>query len=129
MRTFIAWMEDNSTKRDLVHQLARDAGLAKTALDHGNDVPLKIVDPRLLKASIESLPVSGEEKQKLLKMAQNNPDGGTLGQIANAINPLAAKRQDKKISQPAQLPPGQGQVPPPGQPNQQMQQQQQQPMG
>jgi hypothetical protein len=117
MRTFITWMEDNSTKRSLVRQLAQDAGLARTALDHGNDVSLKIIDPRLLKTSIESLPVSDEEKEKLLKIAQNNPDGGTLGQIANAINPLTAKRQDKKISQPAQLPPGQGQVPPPGQPN------------
>jgi hypothetical protein len=130
MRTFILWMEEEREVRDAIHSLCAGAGLARDALDNNRDVPLDIVDPNLLKKSIQNLStIDPDKKEELLRLAQNiggKHKGGSLRQIANLIKPDMIKRPDKKISQPAVLPPGQGQAPQPGQPNQQMQQPMQQ---
>src|ERR1700677_2137660 len=119
MKTFMLWMEELKEKKELTNNLLSRLGFSHDALEEG-DIMLDQIPFKNLKAAIESLPISNEEKQKTAQWAMAHKHE-SLTNLINQINPLSFEKQDKTISQPAVLPQGQGQVPNP--PNPQMQQQ------
>lgn len=121
MRTFIVWMEYTLAKRQLIHSLLVNLGLSPKA--NPESISLNDFTPDKLKDAIEKLNIAADAKPELLKLIpdEEGESGETLNTIVQALNPMTMNKQNKSISQPINLPPGQGQVPKPPNPNNQQQ--------
>jgi hypothetical protein len=106
----MVWMEELRQKREFISKLLERLGLTKEALD--KNIGIDEIPPQRLSDALSSLPIDDEKKQELTSWAMSHKQD-SLTNLINQINFGDFDQQDTSDSTPAQLPPGQGQVPHP----------------
>ncbi len=106
----MVWLEEYRQKEELIDKLLDRLGLTKEA--YKNNIQIDEIPSDRLETALGNLGLDDGTKEKLLDWARNNKKGSLTNLVAQ-ISFADLDQQDTSDSQPAKLPPGQGQAPKP----------------